>query len=138
VADANNTIGFGAANNPALVAIFTYHNREGEQAGKTDFQTQGIAYSLDNGDSWTKYKDSSEIRSTKVRDFRDPKVFWNEKEVLWTTLLAAGDHLQMLKPTFIEVADIIGLSGFEVTDNLVKHIRKQSFRRSEVIDLQIK
>ncbi|MGK0494576.1 MAG: fructan beta-fructosidase [Maribacter sp.] len=99
MADANNTIGFGAANNPALVAIFTYHNREGEQAGKTDFQTQGIAYSLDNGDSWTKYKDSSEIRSTKVRDFREPKLFWNEKEELWAMLLAAGDHLQIWNST---------------------------------------
>jgi fructan beta-fructosidase len=95
VVDTHNTTGFGTADNLALVAIFTYHDIEGEQAGKTDFQTQGIAYSLDNGDSWTKYKDNPVIRNTVVRDFRDPKVFWNEKEELWTMLLAAGDHLQI-------------------------------------------
>jgi fructan beta-fructosidase len=95
VVDTNNTAGFGTADNPALVAIFTYHDMQGEQAGKTDFQTQGIAYSLDNGDNWTKYKDNPVIRNTVVKDFRDPKVFWNEKEELWTMLVAAGNHLQI-------------------------------------------
>ncbi|TLP82747.1 glycoside hydrolase family 32 protein [Maribacter sp. ACAM166] len=33
-----------------MVAIFTYHDMEGEQAGRTNFQTQGIAFSLDRGD----------------------------------------------------------------------------------------
>ncbi len=68
---------------------------EGEQAGKTDFQTQGIAYSLDNGDSWTKYEGNPVIGNEGIKDFRDPKVFWNEKEELWTMLLVAGDHLQI-------------------------------------------
>ncbi len=95
VVDTNNTAGFGTADNPALVSIFTYHDMQGEQAGKTDFQTQGIAYSLDNGDNWTKYKDNPVIRNTVVKDFRDPKVFWNEKEELWTMLVAAGNHLQI-------------------------------------------
>ncbi|CAN0596637.1 unnamed protein product, partial [Ectocarpus sp. 12 AP-2014] len=95
VVDVNNTSGFGTADNPALVAIFTYHDMEGEQTGKMDFQTQGIAYSLDNGDTWTKYKENPVVSNTAVRDFRDPKVFWNDKEELWTMLLAAGDHLQI-------------------------------------------
>lgn len=95
VVDIKNTSGFGTADNPALVAIFTYHDMEGEQAGRTNYQTQGIAYSLDNGDSWTKYEGNPVIGNEDIKDFRDPKVFWNEKENLWTMLLVAGDHLQI-------------------------------------------
>lgn len=95
VVDVKNTSGFGTTDNPALVAIFTYHNMDGEQAGRTDFQTQGIAYSLDNGDSWTKYEGNPVIGNDGIKDFRDPKVFWNEKENIWTMLLVAGDHLQI-------------------------------------------
>jgi len=50
-----NTSGLGTLKNPALLAIFTYHLMEGKKAGRTDYQTQGIAYSLDNGDSWSVY-----------------------------------------------------------------------------------
>ncbi|WP_419212708.1 glycoside hydrolase family 32 protein [Maribacter sp. X9] len=95
VVDTKNTSGFGTDTTPPMVAIFTYHDMEGEQAGKTDFQTQGIAYSLDNGDSWSKYEDNPVIKNPGIKDFRDPKVFWNEKEQLWSMLLVAGDHLQI-------------------------------------------
>jgi len=95
VVDTKNTSGFGTKDNPALVAIFTYHDAEGEQAGRTDFQTQGIAYSLDNGDTWTVYEGNPVIGNTGIKDFRDPKVLWNEKEELWCMLLVAGDHMQI-------------------------------------------
>ena len=95
VIDHKNTTGFGTEDNPAMVAIFTYHDMAGEKAGKKDFQTQGIAYSLDNGDSWTKYEGNPVIGNTGIKDFRDPKVFWNEQENNWTMLLVAGDHLQI-------------------------------------------
>ena len=78
-----------------MVAIFTYHDMEGEQSGKKDFQTQGIAYSLDEGDSWTKYEGNPVIGNDGIKDFRDPKVFWNDIEKNWTMLLVAGDHLQI-------------------------------------------
>lgn len=95
VVDHNNTSGFGTKNNPAMVAIFTYHDMAGEQEGKNDFQTQGIAYSLDNGDSWAMYEKNPVIGNTGIKDFRDPKVFWNDKAEVWTMLLVAGDHLQI-------------------------------------------
>ncbi|TVZ15578.1 glycoside hydrolase family 32 protein [Maribacter sp. MAR_2009_72] len=95
VMDTKNTSGFGTEENPAMVAIFTYHDMEGEQAGKMDFQTQGIAYSLDDGNTWTKYEGNPVIGNDGIKDFRDPKVFWNEKEQNWTMLLVAGDHLQI-------------------------------------------
>jgi fructan beta-fructosidase len=37
-----------------MVAIFTYHNGWGK-IGHKDFQTQGLAYSLDEGNTWVKY-----------------------------------------------------------------------------------
>jgi len=58
VVDHNNTSGFGTEKNPPLVAIFTYHLREKEEAGRNDYQTQGIAFSLDNGDTWIKHDDN--------------------------------------------------------------------------------
>jgi fructan beta-fructosidase len=95
VVDYKNTSGFGTLKNPALVAIFTYHLMEGEKEGRTDYQTQGIAYSLDNGDSWSVYQGNPVIGNPGMKDFRDPKVFWNEQTEAWTMLLVAGDHLQI-------------------------------------------
>tara|TARA_R110002020_G_scaffold113688_1_gene261554 strand:- start:44068 stop:45621 length:1554 start_codon:yes stop_codon:yes gene_type:complete len=95
VVDKDNTSGLGTLENPPMVAIFTYHSMEGEQSGRNDYQTQGIAYSLDNGDSWTKYGDNPVISNPGIKDFRDPKVFWNRLRDRWTMLLVAGDHLQI-------------------------------------------
>ena len=80
VVDINNTSGLGSKENPPLVAIFTYHLMEGEKAGRTNFQTQGIAYSLDNGDTWEKYENNPVIGNDgSMKDFRDPKVFWHQE-----------------------------------------------------------
>ncbi len=95
VVDTDNSSGLGSLGNPPLVAVFTYHDPVGEKAGKDDFQTQGIAYSLDNGETWSKYEGNPVIENEGIRDFRDPKVFWNHKTGNWTMLLVAGDHLQI-------------------------------------------
>ncbi|WP_222981758.1 glycoside hydrolase family 32 protein [Flagellimonas meishanensis] len=92
VVDKENTSGFGKDGKPPLVAIFTYHSMEGEKAGRNDFQTQGIAYSLDNGATWTKYEGNPVIGNEGIRDFRDPKVFWHEGSQSWVLVLVAGDH----------------------------------------------
>ncbi len=97
VVDKQNTSGFGTLDNPPLVAIFTYHLMEGEKAGRTDFQTQGIAYSLDNGDTWTKYQGNPVIGNPGIKDFRDPKVFWDIDTEQWVMVLVAGDHAKFYK-----------------------------------------
>ncbi|MEL6594076.1 MAG: glycoside hydrolase family 32 protein, partial [Bacteroidota bacterium] len=56
VIDHGNTSGLGIDGKAPMVAIFTHHNMEGEKAGEIDFQTQSIAYSNDNGRTWTKYE----------------------------------------------------------------------------------
>ncbi len=95
VLDKQNTSGLGTKDNPPLVAIFTYHDSDAEKVGRKDYQTQGIAYSLDNGASWTKYEGNPVIGNDGIKDFRDPKVFWHDETKQWKMLLVAGDHLQI-------------------------------------------
>jgi len=93
VVDWNNTSGLGKNGKPPLVAIFTSHNSTGEKAGRNDFQTQSIAYSLDNGRKWTKYAGNPVLKSPGIRDFRDPKVSWHEASQQWIMTLAVQDHI---------------------------------------------
>ncbi|MBO9592802.1 MAG: glycoside hydrolase family 32 protein [Niabella sp.] len=90
VIDVNNTAGFGKN---AMVAIYTNHSHEGEKAGTDKFQNQSIAYSLDEGKSWTKYKGNPVLRNPGIRDFRDPKVSWYAPGKKWIMTLATLDHI---------------------------------------------
>jgi len=96
VVDWNNTSGLGQNGRPPLVAIFTYHNPDAERAGRADFQYQGIAYSNDKGRTWTKYPGNPVVPNTqKIRDFRDPKVIWDEASQQWVMVFAAADHVKL-------------------------------------------
>jgi fructan beta-fructosidase len=98
VVDTGNTSGFGTKDNAPLVAVFTYHDMNGEKAGRTDYQTQGIAYSTDNGVTWIKYGQNPVIPNTEgLRDFRDPKVFWHADSGSWILVLVAGDHARLYR-----------------------------------------
>ena len=97
VVDRQNTSGLGTDGKPPLVAVYTYHDINGERAGTDDFQTQGIAYSLDNGETWTKYEGNPVIGNEGIRDFRDPKVFWHEATESWIMVLVAGDHAKFYR-----------------------------------------
>ncbi len=111
VVDKNNTSGFGSAENPPLVAIYTYHLMEGEKAGRTDFQTQGIAYSLDNGNNWAKYEGNPVIGNEGIKDFRDPKVMWHEASKKWVMTLVAGDHAKFYGSKDLKKWELIGEFG---------------------------
>ncbi|NNC49715.1 MAG: glycoside hydrolase family 32 protein [Flaviramulus sp.] len=93
VVDKNNTTGFGKDGNVPIVAIYTYHNMQGEKDGKIDFQTQAIAYSLDEGMTWTKYEANPVISNPGIKDFRDPKVIWDDSSSKWIMSLAAGKKI---------------------------------------------
>jgi fructan beta-fructosidase len=93
VFDKNNTSGFGKNGNAPLVAIFTQHKVEGEKAGRNDFQTQSIAYSNDEGKTWTKYSANPVINNPGIRDFRDPKVIWYGPSEKWIMSLATKDNI---------------------------------------------
>jgi len=81
VIDHHNTAGFGAG---AIVAIYTQNG---------DRQVQSIAYSTDNGRTFTKYENNPVLVS-EARDFRDPKVFWYEGTKRWIMVLAVGQEMQ--------------------------------------------
>ena len=105
VYDIQNSSGLGTQDNPPLVAIFTYHDMDGERSGTTDYQRQGIAFSLDKGKTWEKYAGNPVLPNQGVKDFRDPKVrrIQNSKgEDMWIMTLAALDQVQ-----FFESKDLI-------------------------------
>lgn len=96
VVDQQNTSGLGKDGQPPLIAIFTHHDMEGAEAGRNDVQYQSIAYSNDKGRTWTKYANNPVLPNTeKIRDFRDPKVFWHEKTARWIMILAANDRIKL-------------------------------------------
>ena len=82
VVDKENTAGFGK---DAIVAFYT-------SAGAA--QTQSIAYSTDNGETFKKYANNP-ILTSDVPDFRDPNVFWNEEVKHWNLILAAGQQMNI-------------------------------------------
>ena len=93
VVDTNNTSGFGKDGITPIVAIYTYHNMDGEKAKEIDFQTQAIAYSLDEGMTWVKYDKNPVISNPGIKDFRDPKVIWDANSSKWIMVLAAADKI---------------------------------------------
>ncbi|UBM59090.1 glycoside hydrolase family 32 protein [Marinilongibacter aquaticus] len=99
VMDLENTSGLGSKENPAMVAIYTYHNSPKEQTGANDFQYQGLAYSLDKGRSWEKYTENPVLPNPGIRDFRDPKVSWFEEFQKWIMILAVQDHVEIYSST---------------------------------------
>lgn len=94
VVDQSNSSGFGTSEKPAMVAMFTYHLAEKEKEGRNDYQTQGIAYSTDDGRTWIKYDKNPVISNPGQKDFRDPKMFWHNQSKQWITVLVAGDHAE--------------------------------------------
>ncbi len=92
VVDLNNTSGFGDGTTPPVVAIFTYHDPKGEAEGRIDYQSQAIAYSLDEGKTWIKYEANPVIANPDIKDFRDPKVIWDEQNQQWLMALATVDR----------------------------------------------
>ncbi len=90
--DELNTSGLGSLEEPPMVAVFTYHDMPGEQGGRKDYQSQGIAYSLDEGETWKKYANNPVIPNPgDVPDFRDPKVIYHEASERWIMALAIDD-----------------------------------------------
>lgn len=114
VIDWENTSGLGSTENPPMVAIYTYHLMEGEKAGAIDYQTQGIAYSLDKGRTWTKYEGNPVLENPGIKDFRDPKVAWNEVADKWIMTLAVLDHIRFYSSSNLIDWDLESEFGREI------------------------
>jgi fructan beta-fructosidase len=60
---------------------------------RKDFQTQGLAYSLDEGNTWVKY-DGNPIIKKQPKKILETQSFLNATTSLWNLVLVAGDHAQ--------------------------------------------
>jgi fructan beta-fructosidase len=91
VIDTNNTAGFGAN---AMILHYTMFK-------KADWkQSIGIAYSLDNGRTFTKYAGNPVIPSSQDPNgtgdaFRDPKVIWDVDRNQWLMVIAADKKISL-------------------------------------------
>ncbi|MGN1247448.1 MAG: DUF4980 domain-containing protein [Paludibacteraceae bacterium] len=82
VIDHEGTAGFGEG---AVVAMYTSAELMG--------QCQSLAYSTDNGQTFTKYS-GNPIITEAIPDFRDPNFFWNEDTREWNLVLASGQEMR--------------------------------------------
>lgn len=82
VIDKDNTAGFG---NDAVIALYTSADA---------IQTQSLAYSLDNGQTFTNYYGNPVL--VYKRESRDPNMFWDAKRQCWVLLLASALDGEML------------------------------------------
>lgn len=82
VVDKNNTAGFDPG---AVVAYYT-------SAGKS--QTQSMAVSTDNGQTFTKYANNPVLVSD-IPDFRDPHVIWYAPESKWILIVSEKQHMKL-------------------------------------------
>ena len=95
VIDWKNTSGFGKDGQPPMIAIFTHHEPKGAASGTSKtFQYQSIAYSNDKGRTWTKYGGNPVVPNPGIKDFRDPKVIWDDATDQWVMVFAAWDHVK--------------------------------------------
>ena len=76
VVDYFNTTGFGTLENPPMVAIYTAHKHDHSH------QSQALAYSLDEGQTWVKYE-ANPVLDLGIDHFRDPKVSWDRTTESW-------------------------------------------------------
>ena len=95
VVDSHNTSGFAKNGEIPVIAIFTHHSQSKEKSGRIDFQYQSIAYSLDGGNTFTKYEGNPVVKNPGIRDFRDPKVFWYGPGNKWIMILAAQTKVML-------------------------------------------
>ncbi|MFL6354923.1 MAG: glycoside hydrolase family 32 protein [Bryobacteraceae bacterium] len=88
VIDRANTSGFCRSEKPCLIAVYTGHTPA--NGSHKALQTQNLAYSNDQGRTWTKYA-GNPVLNLNLPDFRDPKVFWSEQTKRWIMLVSLPD-----------------------------------------------
>ncbi len=91
VIDHNNDAGFGE---DALLAFYSQGFRN-----TLPRQVQSVAYSIDGGDTFTKYEGNPILTPrtndvVEMMDFRDPKIFFCEQSNRWIQLLVAGNYVK--------------------------------------------
>ncbi|CAG7931565.1 unnamed protein product [Penicillium olsonii] len=100
VADVNNTSGFGVDGKVPLVAMYTSmypmaQDLPSDKHVREEQQSQSIAYSLDQGETWTTYDAENPVihnpptgYEAEYKNFRDPFVFWHQDTQRWIAVTA--------------------------------------------------
>ncbi|MFC9709432.1 glycoside hydrolase family 32 protein [Paenibacillus sp. NPDC056933] len=84
VVDESGTAGFGKG---AIVAIMTQPSASSGQ------QEQYLWYSTNQGKTFKPYGDRPVIKNPGQKDFRDPKIIWDEQSKKWVMALAEGTKI---------------------------------------------
>jgi sucrose-6-phosphate hydrolase SacC (GH32 family) len=108
VVDWKNTSGFGTNGKPPLVAIYT---------GASTVQDQRIAYSNDEGNTWTNYS-GNPVLTMNNNQFRDPKVTWNENMQKWIMVVSQGSYQGIRIYSSPNLRNWTIVNGFAPTGNL--------------------
>lgn len=88
IVDKNNSAGFGEN---AMIAFYTSH----KNLEKGQREIQCMAYSTDNGRTYTKYEGNPVLTPFDgLQNFRDPKVFWYEPEQKWMMIVSADKNMR--------------------------------------------
>ena len=102
VVDKKNTAGFGK---DAIIAIYTNNSVNHDEV-------QCIAYSNDNGRTFTKYEGNPVLTPFNgLKDFRDPKVFWYEKDKCWFMIVSADKETRFYKSKNLKKWDYVSAFG---------------------------
>lgn len=90
VVDVGSTSGFGTPERPAFIALYTSLSKE------TRNQAQSLAYSLDEGMTWTKFQ-GNPVLDRDSTQFRDPKVIrWDgPDESYWVMVAVEADRQEV-------------------------------------------
>ena len=103
VVDKKNTAGFGKN---AIIAIYTNNSSVNHD------EVQCIAYSNDNGRTFTKYEGNPVLTPFDgLKDFRDPKVFWYEKGKCWYMIVSADKETRFYKSKNLKKWDYVSAFG---------------------------
>ncbi|WP_257348256.1 glycoside hydrolase family 32 protein [Pseudalkalibacillus decolorationis] len=92
VVDWHNSTGL-FPDKPGIVSIFTQQLEGSEKIPPK--QSQSLAYSHDNGRTWSKYQGNPVLEHESKIDFRDPKVFWHKGTNKWVMVLATGQTISI-------------------------------------------
>ncbi|SHJ36785.1 glycoside hydrolase family 32 protein [Pseudozobellia thermophila] len=111
VVDIDNTTGFSQKEKTPVVAMYTNHDMEAEKAGKIVDEVQSIAYSLDEGLTFTKYEGNPVVKNPGIPDFRDPKVDWDEERGQWVMVLAAGQEIKFYASKDLKDWELLSVFG---------------------------
>ena len=102
VVDIHNTAGYGKN---AIIALYT-------SASDKNGQIQCMAYSTDNGRTFTKYENNPVLTPFDgLRDFRDPKVFWYEKGKCWYMIVSADKETRFYKSKNLKKWEYVSAFG---------------------------